>query len=87
MKPSDHYKQCLCPECRPPPAPPKRSFVLNLSPFEDRLERNHLKPIADFVNETRAELRALRQELGLDPGPEIRLTIKMGNNREEENLS
>jgi hypothetical protein len=74
MKPNDHYQQCMCPACRPPPAPPARRTI-DLTSYDRYLHEHHLQPITDLLNQTREELRALRMQLKLDPGPDIALKV------------
>jgi hypothetical protein len=55
----------MCSECRPPPAAAPKRRVIDLTRYDDYLHKNHIKPIVDLLNETRADVLALRKELGL----------------------
>jgi hypothetical protein len=82
VKPLDHYRQCMCSECRPPTPPQRRS--IDLTGYDDYLHRHHFQPIADLLNDTREELRNLRKELKLDPGPDVKLSVKTLPDAKEE---
>ena len=45
--------------------------------FENAIVQNHIKPVIDLLNETRADILALRKELGLPlPKDDARLEME-----------